>query len=72
MKKKLIVKGMSCMHCVSAVKGGLADFGEIEDVQVDLEDERVEITLKEDLSDEKIRLSIEDQGYEVVEIREED
>ncbi len=72
MKKKLIVKGMSCMHCVSAVKGGLADFGEVEDVQVDLEDERVEITLKEDLPDEKIRLSIEDQGYEVVEIKEED
>lgn len=71
MKKKLIVKGMSCMHCVSAVKDGLADFGEIEDVQVDLEAEKVEIILKEDLSDEKIRLSIEGQGYEVVEMKDE-
>lgn len=71
MKKKLIVKGMSCMHCVSAVKGSLQDFGEIEDVNVDLKAEKVEITLKENLSDEKIQTAIEDQGYEVVEIKEE-
>ncbi len=72
MKKKLIVKGMSCNHCVSAVKGSLLDFEEVEDVQVNLEEEKVEIILKEELSDEKIKLSIEDQGYEVVEIRGED
>ncbi len=71
MKKKLIVKGMSCMHCVSAVKEGLSGFEQVEDVEVSLEDERVDITLTEELSDEKIKDSIEDQGYEVVEIKEE-
>jgi copper chaperone len=62
----LNVDGMSCEHCVKAVKGAVDGLPGVEDVLVDLEGKTV--SLRYDSAQtplDKIKLEIEDQGYTV-------
>ncbi len=67
MKKTMIVEGMSCNHCVKAVKNALGELEGVSRVDVDLEAKKVEVE-GENLVDEKLKEAIEDAGYDVVEI----
>lgn len=67
MVKVLMVEGMSCSHCEMAVKKALGKLEGVKDVQVDLENKKVEVN-GENLKDEKLKEAIEDAGYDVVEI----
>lgn len=66
MKKEVIrVEGMSCQHCVSAIKGALDKI----DVQadVDLQGKKVTVEFDENrVQLNQIKSAIEDQGYDVV------
>jgi copper chaperone len=68
MKKTIIVEGMSCQHCVMAVKRALGELEGVKSVDVFLADKKVEVEV-ENTPDEKLREAISDAGYDVVEIR---
>ncbi|MDR0508886.1 MAG: copper chaperone CopZ [Candidatus Methanoplasma sp.] len=63
----LNVEGMSCGHCATAVTKALKALQGVQTVEVDLKAKTV--TVEHDparASLEKIKLEIEDQGYDVV------
>lgn len=62
----LKVQGMSCGHCVKAIEGSVGELDGVHGVNVKLDDAQVEITFNESqISIDKIKETIEDQGYEV-------
>ena len=67
MKKKILVEGMSCSHCVNHVTEALKEIG-AKDVEVSLEKKLATAEISEDITDDAIKLAIEDAGYDVVEI----
>lgn len=62
---QLRVEGMSCNHCINAVEKALNQLGVTG--KVDLANKKVEVTFNEaEVSMEKIKEAIEEQGYDVV------
>ncbi|MEH7123707.1 copper chaperone CopZ [Bacillus sp. JJ1532] len=62
----LKVQGMSCGHCVNSIEGSVGQLEGISQVNVKLDDAQVEVTFNESqVSLDKIKETIEDQGYEV-------
>lgn len=62
----LHVQGMSCGHCVSAVEKSVGALTGVEQVKVNLADGLVDVAFNEtQVSLEKIKEAIDDQGYEV-------
>ena len=68
MKKKLIIEGMSCRHCVNHVTEVLEEIPGVESVTVDLQDMSAEVETSRDISEEEFRFAIDDAGYELVEL----
>lgn len=64
MKKIINIEGMSCMHCVSRVEKALAKLNGVTDVQVDLKGKKAEVEV-ENISDEMLKETIEDLGFDV-------
>lgn len=63
----LKVDGMSCEHCVKAITKAAGALPGVKSVAVDLAAKTVTFEYDSDKSPlEKIKLEIEDQGYEVV------
>ncbi|SFL54780.1 copper chaperone [Paenibacillus sp. 1_12] len=63
--KTLHVKGMSCQHCVNSIEGALKEMGA--SPKVDLKNSTVEVTYNDnELTIERIKEAIEEQGYDVV------
>jgi len=66
-KTVLKVEGMSCEHCVKAITKAAGTLPGVKNVAVDLKAKTVTVEYDPDKSPlEKIKLEIEDQGYEVV------
>jgi copper chaperone CopZ len=65
MKKKILVEGMSCSHCVNHVKGALEEIG-ARDVLVNLDKKFATADIEDDISNERIKAAIKDAGYDVV------
>lgn len=70
MKKKILVEGMSCGHCVNHVKNALEDLKGVTNVSVDLDSKTAVIEASSEISDGDIKFAIEDAGYEVAGIEE--
>lgn len=70
MKKRIIVEGMSCGHCVNHVKTALEDINGVTNVSVDLASKTAVVEAGSDIQDADIKFAIEDAGYEVVSIEE--
>lgn len=63
----LRVDGMSCEHCVKAITKAVSALPGVLKVSVDLQKKQVTVEHNLDLSPvDKIKLEIEDQGYDVV------
>jgi copper chaperone len=63
----LNVQGMSCGHCVKAVEGSVGKLEGVNSVKVDLQANKVDVEYdKNQVSIEKIKETVDDQGYEVV------
>lgn len=69
MKKKILIEGMSCGHCVSHVAEALEEIG-AGDILVSLEENSATAEIGDDVTDETIKLAIEDAGYDVTGIEE--
>lgn len=65
--KTLNVEGMSCMHCVNAIKNSLGSLPGIDKVDVDLTGKKVAVVFETDkVNLEQIKDKIEDAGYQVI------
>jgi copper chaperone len=67
MKKKILLEGMSCKHCVNHVTEALKEIGATE-VEVSLDKKLATAEVREDITDEIIKEAIEEVGYEVISI----
>ena len=67
MKKKILIEGMSCGHCVNHVVEALKEIG-AKDVDVSLDKKLATAEISEAIADEAIKAAIDDAGYEVVKI----
>jgi len=66
MLKKIIIKGMSCSHCVNHVREALSELKDFQKVEVNLEQKYAIVETSS--NDEEIKEKIEDQGYDVISI----
>lgn len=68
MKKKLIIEGMSCQHCVKHVKDALVEVKGVNEVDVSLEEKFAVINVSEEIHESVLKEAVEDAGYDVTEI----
>ena len=62
----LNVEGMSCMHCVNAIKNSVGSLPGVSKVEVDLMGKKVAVDFESDqVTLDQIKAKIEDAGYEV-------
>ena len=66
MLKKIIIKGMSCSHCVNHVREALSELKDSQKVEVNLEQKYAIVETSSNY--EEIKEKIEDQGYDVISI----
>lgn len=66
MQTTIKVEGMTCEHCEKAVTGALKELEGVQDVQVDLNTGKVDVSTNKEVSKEAMADAIEDQGYDVV------
>jgi len=69
MNKKLIVEGMSCGHCKSAVEEAIKGIDGVENAVVDLNNKTAVITLNKDVNNDVLSKAVTDAGYDVVEVQ---
>lgn len=69
MKKTIQIEGMSCMHCVNAVKKELGELPGVTEVEVSLENKQAVVTFSaEPASEDRIREAIDEAGFTVLAI----
>ncbi len=61
----ITVDGMTCGHCVSAVKSEVGKIQGVTDVSVDLPSGQVTIVGEQAPDPEAVRAAVEEAGYEV-------
>ncbi|GKU27580.1 hypothetical protein CFOLD11_44070 [Clostridium folliculivorans] len=66
MKKKILVEGMSCGHCVSHVKEALSGLNGVTGVDINLTAKTAILEAIEDINDQEIKSAIDEAGYDVV------
>ena len=66
MKKKILIEGMSCGHCVNHAKEALSELNGVTSVAVNLDTKSAIIEASVDVKDEDIKFAIDDAGYDVV------
>ena len=59
------VTGMTCEHCVNAVKGEISQLPGVDDVNVELEGGKVTVTGAAPVDDAQIRAAVEKAGYQL-------
>ena len=68
MIKSIKIEGMHCMNCVAAVKRELEALDGVTKVDVSLEEAQAIVEV-ENVADETLQETIEDIGFDVVEIK---
>lgn len=68
MKKKILIEGMSCQHCVAHVKEALEGLDKVTSVDVSLENKWAIVETAN--SDDELKEAIEEEGYDVIKIEE--
>ena len=66
MKKKVLIEGMSCGHCVKHVKEALSELNGVASVDVNLDAKTAVFESSGEVKDEDIKFAIDEAGYEVV------
>lgn len=65
MKKVINIEGLVCNNCEKHVKNALMDVSGVLDVDVDRTSKIAEVTLAVEVSDEILKSTVEEAGYEV-------
>ncbi len=66
METTLKIEGMMCPHCEANVKKALEELPQVESADVSHEKGTAVIKLKESVSQEVLKKTVEDKGYKVV------
>ncbi len=69
MKKTMNIEGMMCIHCEARVKKVLEAMPEVEVAEVSHEAGTAVVELKEEVADEVLKKTVEDQDYKVLDIK---
>lgn len=64
-QRTYIVEGMTCDHCVNAVRTEVGGVAGISNVEVDLDTKLVQVT-GDDIDDAAVFAAVEEAGYEAV------
>ena len=64
--KTIKIEGMQCNHCKMSVEKALKSIDGVIKVEVNLEDKNAVIESSVDISDEKIKKVIEEEGFKVL------
>lgn len=70
MRIRLEVGGMSCQHCVAAVKKSIESQPGVSDIEINLSDGSVFLEADEQLMYEKLKDAITEEGYELITVSE--
>lgn len=62
---KIVVRGMTCGHCVASVTEELSALGGVDDVAVDLASGTVVIQAQDTLPAAEVRRAVVEAGYEL-------
>jgi copper chaperone len=65
MQESVIVKGMSCQHCVKAVTAILDEFDGVSEVAVDLDSGKVTFQVEVAIDRQRLAQKFDDAGYEL-------
>ena len=65
MTKTLKIEGMMCPHCEARVKNALEAVPEVQSAEVSHEKGTAVVSLNSDVSDDKLKETVEAQGYSV-------
>jgi len=68
LKKKIAIEGMSCGHCSGRVTKALKELEGVLEATVDLKDKSALIEMTKEISDQVLRDTIDDAGYDVIAI----
>lgn len=66
MKKKLIIEGMSCGHCVMHIKNALLEIQGVKNVDVNLNSKTAIVEMEKEVEDTILKEAIDDAGYEMI------
>lgn len=70
MKKIISVEGMSCQHCVAAVKAALEGLEGVKSAKVDLKKKSATVKLSKNVTDDMLKSAVNDAGFNPVSIIE--
>jgi copper chaperone CopZ len=62
--RTIVVTGMSCDHCATAIRAELGKLPGVTGVEVDVDAGKVRITAERALADTALRDAVEEAGYE--------
>ena len=65
--KKIMIEGMSCNHCVAHVREALEGLKDSKNIEVSLAGKYA--ALETSATDAEIKEAIEEEGYDVIEIK---
>lgn len=65
MQKVITIEGMMCAHCTGTVEKALKAIEGVSEVRVSLEDKNAMLAAEEKVSDDTLRKTVEEAGYEV-------
>lgn len=63
--KTIEIEGMSCMHCAKKVEDTLKVIKGVKQVNVNLEEKKATVVMKQEISNETLKSAVEELGYEV-------
>lgn len=66
MIKTVKIEGMSCGHCTARVSAALMGIDGVENAEMSLENKTAVLTLSKDVSDDVIRETVDNTGFDVV------
>lgn len=69
MKKEMHIEGMNCGHCTSSVDKALRALPGVKDVTVDLASKTAILETESNISNETLKKTVTDLGFQVVDIR---
>ena len=70
MKKMILIEGMSCHHCTGRVERALNELDGVKVESMSVDEKNAIITLEKEIDEKLIRDTVDDAGYDVIEIKE--
>ncbi|MCT4564889.1 MAG: heavy-metal-associated domain-containing protein [Maledivibacter sp.] len=70
MKKMILIEGMSCHHCTGRVERALSEIDGVTVESISVDEKNAVIALQREIDEKVIRDTIDEAGYDVVEIKE--